>query len=52
MERQAAGFAASTAGTSVTKFNHAGTRAFAAMELAFSMSPDAICLVSDGIPHG
>ncbi len=49
-ERQAAGFKPSAAGTSVTKFNHAGTRAFAAMEYAFAMSPDVICLVSDGIP--
>lgn len=50
-ERQSAGFAApAPAGTSVTKFNHAGTRAFAAMEYAFAMNPDAICLVSDGVP--
>jgi hypothetical protein len=49
-ERQAAGFAATGGTTSVTKFNHGGTRAFAAMEFAFSMNPDMICLVSDGIP--
>ena len=49
-ERQAAGFAATGGSTSVTKFNHGGTRAFAAMEFAFSMNPDVICLVSDGVP--
>jgi hypothetical protein len=49
-ERQAAGFKPSAGGTSVTKFNHGGTRAFAAMELAFAMNPDVICMVSDGVP--
>jgi hypothetical protein len=49
-ERASAGFKATGGTTSVTKFNHAGTRAFAAMEFAFSMSPDVVCLVSDGIP--
>jgi hypothetical protein len=34
----------------VTNFNHAGTRASAALDMAFAMNPDAICFVSDGIP--
>ena len=49
-ERADAGFKPSAGGTSVTKFNHAGTRAWAAMEYAFSMNPDVVCLVSDGVP--
>ena len=50
-ERAAAGFTApASASNSVTKFNHGGTRAFAAMEYAFSMNPDAVFLVSDGVP--
>ena len=48
-EREAAGFKpAAPAGTS--KFNHAGTRAGAALDMAFAMSPDAILFVSDGVP--
>jgi|GEM_PF-5315720 len=35
---------------SVTNFNHGGTRASAALDMAFAMNPDAICFVSDGIP--
>ncbi len=50
-DRAAAGFkAVAGATTNVTKFNHGGTRAAAALDLAFSMNPDAICFVSDGIP--
>jgi hypothetical protein len=49
-ERASAGFKPTGGTTNVTKFNHAGTRAFAAVEYAFSMNPDVVCLVSDGIP--
>ncbi len=51
-ERLAAGFDKrnSDAANSVTKFNHVGTRSLAALQLAFAMNPDAICLVSDGEP--
>ena len=50
-EREAAGFK-KTAGatTNATKFNHGATRTMAALDYAFAMNPDAICLVSDGIP--
>jgi hypothetical protein len=50
-ERAAAGFQP-TAGatTDATKINHAGTRTMAALDYAFKMNPDAICLVSDGAP--
>ena len=50
-ERAAAGFQP-TAGatTDATHFNHAATRTMAALDYAFKMNPDAICLVSDGIP--
>jgi hypothetical protein len=47
-EREAAGF--KSAAATVSNFNHAGTRAGAALDLAFSMSPDAILFVSDGVP--
>ena len=50
-ERADAGFKKEAgATTSVTKFNHAGTRSAAAIQYAFAMNPDAICFVSDGIP--
>ena len=51
-ERVAAGFDKAKTGVanSVTKFNHAGTRALAALTFAFAMNPDAICFVSDGEP--
>jgi hypothetical protein len=50
-EREAAGFERKKdATTNVTKFNHGGTRSFAALEYAFGMNPDAICFVSDGVP--
>ena len=51
-ERVAAGFDKAKTGVanSVTKFNHAGTRALAALQFAFAMNPDAICFVSDGEP--
>lgn len=50
-DRAAAGFKPVAGATNnVTKFNHGGTRASAALDLAFSMNPDAICFVSDGIP--
>ena len=51
-ERVAAGFDKGKSGiaNSVTKFNHAGTRALAALTFAFAMNPDAICFVSDGEP--
>lgn len=49
-EREKAGFKDTGAPKSVTNFNHGGTRTNAALDLAFSMNPDAICLVSDGIP--
>ena len=50
-ERAAAGFqAAPGASTDATHFNHAATRTMAALDYAFKMNPDAICLVSDGIP--
>ena len=53
LERKEAGFEVNKAGgaaSSVTKFNHAGTRSMAALEYAFKMNPDAICFVSDGEP--
>ncbi len=49
-EREAAGFKPSAGSEAATKFNHAGTRAGAALDLAFAMSPDAILFVSDGVP--
>ena len=50
-ERSAAGFATTKTGaSSVTKFNHSGTRTMAALDYAFKMNPDGICLVSDGVP--
>jgi hypothetical protein len=50
-ERDKAGFKRDpNAPKSVTNFNHAGTRASAALDYAFAMNPDAICFVSDGIP--
>jgi hypothetical protein len=51
-ERASAGFekAKPGAATSVTKFNHAGTKSLAALKYAFAMNPDAICFVSDGVP--
>jgi len=50
-ERTAAGFEKKKdASTSVTKFNHGGTRSLAALKFAFAMNPDAICFVSDGVP--
>lgn len=50
-EREAAGFQTDPgANTSVTGMNHAGTRTMAALEYAFKMNPDAICVVSDGAP--
>ena len=52
-ERKEAGFVNTKTGgaaSSVTKFNHAGTRSLAALEYAFKMNPDAICFVSDGEP--
>ncbi|MEQ1853548.1 MAG: hypothetical protein ABMA01_18370, partial [Chthoniobacteraceae bacterium] len=50
-EREAAGFEQKAgASTSVTKFNHGGTRSSAALQYAFAMNPDAICFVSDGVP--
>lgn len=50
-ERAAAGFQP-TAGatTNVTGFNHAATRTMAALDYAFKMNPDVICVVSDGAP--
>ena len=48
-EREAAGFK-STAPAGTSKFNHAGTRAGAALDMAFAMTPDAILFVSDGVP--
>ena len=51
LERADAGFDKKAgATTSVTKFNHAGTRTMAALDYAFAMNPDAICMVSDGVP--
>ncbi len=50
VEREAAGFKPSGAATPASKFNHAGTRAGAALDRAFAMSPDAILFVSDGVP--
>ena len=49
-DREAAGFKPNNSGKTVTNFNHGGTRTGAALDFAFSMSPDAICLVSDGVP--
>ena len=50
-ERAAAGFqAAPGASTDATHFNHGATRTKEALKYAFKMNPDAICLVSDGIP--
>jgi hypothetical protein len=50
-EREAAGFKPSaTPAAGAAGFNHAGTRAGAALEMAFSMMPDAILFVSDGVP--
>jgi hypothetical protein len=49
-EREAAGFKPTNSGKTVTNFNHAGTRTGAALDYAFAMNPDAICLVSDGVP--
>lgn len=49
--RAAEGFQPATgATTNATQFNHAATRTMAALDYAFKMNPDAICLVSDGIP--
>lgn len=48
-EREAAGFKPTTPAATM-KFNHAGTRAGAALDMAFAMSPDAILFVSDGVP--
>ncbi len=49
--RAAEGFQpAEGATTDATHFNHAATRTMAALDYAFKMNPDAICLVSDGIP--
>jgi len=52
IERVAAGFDKPKPGeaTSVTKFNHAGTKSLAALKYAFAMNPDAVCFVSDGVP--
>ena len=50
-ERTAVGFKpASSSANSATHFNHAATRTLAALDFAFKMNPDAICLVSDGAP--
>ncbi len=50
-DRAQAGFKVdANAAKSVTNFNHGGTRAGAALDMAFAMNPDAICFVSDGIP--
>lgn len=50
-ERTAVGFKpASGSANSATHFNHAATRTMAALDFAFKMNPDAICLVSDGAP--
>lgn len=49
-DRDAAGFKPAAGGAPMLKFNHAGTRASAALEYAFSMTPDAILFVSDGVP--
>lgn len=49
-ERADAGFTTNTAPASVTKFNHGGTLTSAALDFAFAMNPDAICIVSDGVP--
>ncbi len=49
-EREAAGFKPSGAAAPKSDFNHHGTRAGAALEQAFAMSPDAILFVSDGVP--
>jgi hypothetical protein len=50
-ERAVAGFkkAEGTAKTA-TNFNHGGTNTAAALEAAFALNPDVICLVSDGVP--
>ncbi len=50
-DRAKAGFKENpNAPKTVTNFNHGGTRAGAALDMAFAMNPDAICFVSDGIP--
>jgi hypothetical protein len=50
-EREKAGFKTDpNAPKSVTNFNHFGTMTNHALDQAFAMNPDAICLVSDGIP--
>lgn len=49
-EREAAGFKPSGGSSGASNFNHAGTRAGAALDAAFAMSPDAILFVSDGVP--
>lgn len=49
-EREAAGFKPAGAAAGNSTFNHAGTRAGAALDMAFAMSPDAILFVSDGVP--
>ncbi len=50
MERKDAGFTSNTTAKSVTNFNHGGTMTSAALDVAFQMNPDAICIVSDGVP--
>jgi hypothetical protein len=51
-ERAAAGFKQpeGTPQKSATGFNHGGTVTAAALESAFALNPDVICLVSDGVP--
>jgi hypothetical protein len=49
-DRVEAGFKPTNSGKTVTNFNHGGTRTGAALDFAFAMNPDAICLVSDGVP--
>jgi hypothetical protein len=49
-EREAAGFKPAAPSAAASTFNHAGTRAGAALDMAFSMSPDAVLFVSDGVP--
>ena len=50
VEREAAGFKPTAGAAAGPQFNHAGTRASAALDFAFAMSPDAILFVSDGVP--
>ncbi len=50
-QRADAGFQQAAGATNkASHFNHAATRTMAALDFAFKMNPDAICLISDGAP--